>query len=176
MSHNTPPVFPDTDKFDGTNWVAWRGLIEIAADLRGVSGYLDGTTTKPPDTSPTITVTPPGAGSATAQLPTDTSWDSTTPSPAEWKTRNAWTKGLLVYNTKDPIGLGIILSGTAADAWKSYNDQYAKVSEIAILNAERDLREITYLDNHDFLEHIARLRTRWATATALGAQIDDKSF
>ncbi|EKM75878.1 hypothetical protein AGABI1DRAFT_45716, partial [Agaricus bisporus var. burnettii JB137-S8] len=125
MSHNTPPIFADIDKFDGTNWVAWRGLIEIAAELRGVSGYLEGTITQPLSTSPSIVLSPPATQSTatTSQGTIETAWDSSLPSQAEWKTRNAWTKGLLVYNTKDPIGLGIVLSGTAAEAWKSYTDQ-----------------------------------------------------
>lgn len=175
MSNTTPPIFPDTDKFDGTNWVAWNGLIGIAADLRGISGYLEGTIPKPSE-NPAIIVTPPTKPDDTQTTPADTPWDLLYPSQAEWKICNAWAKGLLVYNTKDPIGLGIVLSGTATEAWKSYKDQYAKVSEMAILNAERDLREITYSDNHDFLEHIAALRTKWATATALGALIDDRTF
>ncbi|XP_006455828.1 hypothetical protein AGABI2DRAFT_56440, partial [Agaricus bisporus var. bisporus H97] len=116
MSQNTPPIFPDTDKFDGTNWVAWSGLINIAADLRGVSDYLEGTIPQPSSSRTTAAKDEPAPS-------TDTSWESHTPTPAEWKIRNAWAKGLLIYNTKDPIGLGIALSGTAAEAWKSYKDQ-----------------------------------------------------
>ncbi|XP_006455704.1 hypothetical protein AGABI2DRAFT_76463, partial [Agaricus bisporus var. bisporus H97] len=128
MSNTTPPIFPETDKFDGTNWVAWNGLIGIAADLRGISGYLEGTIPKPPDNPPILLTSPASPqGQTTTTSPTtpppDTPWDSINPSLAEWKTRNAWTKGLLVYNTKDPIGLGVNLSGTAANAWKSYKDQ-----------------------------------------------------
>ena len=39
-------------KFNGTNWVEWKGTILSAADARGLGGYLDGTITKPPDLSP----------------------------------------------------------------------------------------------------------------------------
>jgi hypothetical protein len=68
------------------------------------------------------------------------------------------------------------MSGTAADTWKLYNGQYAKVSEMALMNTKRDLRKCTYMDNHNFTEHISRLWTLWATSTALGSQIDDKGF
>ena len=39
-------------KFNGTNWVEWKGTILSAADAHGLDGYLDGTITKPPDLSP----------------------------------------------------------------------------------------------------------------------------
>lgn len=108
---SAPPFFADTEKFDGTNWVAWSGLIRIAAEVRGVYGYLEGTIPKPSGT-PAITITPPGASTSTTattpkstttttiQPPGKTAWDSLNPSEAEWKVRNAWAKGLLIYNTK----------------------------------------------------------------------------
>jgi hypothetical protein len=189
MSQNLPPIFSDTDKFDGTNCVTWNGLISIATDLRGITGYLKGTIPKPSDNL-TITITPPttttSTSTTTQQLMAtdtttttpniDTPWSSLLPSLAEWTTCNAWAKELLIYNTKDPIGLGIVMSGTAVDAWKSYNNQYAKVSEMALMNAKWDLRKCTYTDNHNLTKHVSRLRTLWATLAALGSQIDDKGF
>jgi hypothetical protein len=84
--------------------------------------------------------------------------------------------GLLIYNTTDPVGLGININGTAADAWKSYKDTYEVASEIAIINADCDLRNLVYNDGDDFQEFINRMRTKWSNATALGAPIDDKAF
>ncbi|XP_006457163.1 hypothetical protein AGABI2DRAFT_181495 [Agaricus bisporus var. bisporus H97] len=187
MSNNTggsaPPIFADTAKFNGTNWVSWSGMIRIAAELRGVSGYLDGTVINPAtvnsaQTIPVITTTPsPTTTTATTtSTPSETPWESTTPRTAEWKVRNAWTMGLLIYNTTDPIGLGISIGGTAADAWKSYLDTYEVASEIATLNAEMELRNMVYTDGQDFTEFISRLRTKWSNANALGAKIDDKAF
>ncbi|XP_006460990.1 hypothetical protein AGABI2DRAFT_69849, partial [Agaricus bisporus var. bisporus H97] len=116
---NAPPIFADTAKFNGTNWVSWSGMIRIAAELRGVSGYLDGSIPNPAtETTLAINVIPPSPTDTTL-LPTDTPWESTTPRAAEWKVRNAWTMGLLIYNTTDPVGLGISIGGTAADAWRS---------------------------------------------------------
>jgi len=37
---------------------------------------------------------------------TEMPWDSNTPSPKEWRTHDAWTLGLLMFNTKNPAGLG----------------------------------------------------------------------
>jgi len=39
----SPPLFPDNEKFDGMNWIAWSENILIAAHMRGASGYLNGT-------------------------------------------------------------------------------------------------------------------------------------
>ena len=35
------------EKFDGSNWVEWKGTITSAAESRGLDGYLEGTITKP---------------------------------------------------------------------------------------------------------------------------------
>jgi hypothetical protein len=175
---SAPPTFTEPSKFNGSNWVAWKSLVTIAVNLRGAYGYLDGTTPKP---SPNPQNTPLPASPTTTTIPaptilSETPWESTTPTMAEWKVRDAWAMGLLIYNTTDPIGLGIDISGTAADAWKSYRDTYEIASEISIINADRDLRNTTYNDGDDFQEFINRMRTKWSNATALGAPIDDKAF
>lgn len=181
---SAPPVFADGAKFNGSNWVSWNGLIQIAADLRGVAGYLDGSVPKPTTPSPNpLTIPIPSSPTTqmsppvmTTHTPTDSPWESTMPSPTEWRVRNAWAMGLLIYNTTDPIGLGINIHGSAAEAWKSYIDTYQVASEVAVLNAELDLRNMAYSDGQDFVEFISRIRTKWSNATALGAKIDDKAF
>ncbi|XP_006457281.1 hypothetical protein AGABI2DRAFT_123149 [Agaricus bisporus var. bisporus H97] len=113
---SAPPIFADAAKFNGSNWVAWKGLVKIAAELRGVYGYLDGSAVNPTTTTTNTTLnplnvplpsTPPTTTVTTTLLPADSPWESSTPSASEWKVRNAWAMGLLVYNTTDPIGLGI---------------------------------------------------------------------
>ncbi|KAF7763932.1 hypothetical protein Agabi119p4_8469 [Agaricus bisporus var. burnettii] len=177
---SAPPIFADVAKFNGTNWVTWKGLVRIAADLRGVYGYLDGTVIRPTAPNPLaipLPSSPPDAAAATTtSLPTESPWESLTPTPSEWKVRNAWAMGLLIYNTGDAVGLGINIHGTAADAWKSYTETYEVASEVAVLNAELILRNTTYNDGQDFVEFITQMRTKWSNATALGATIDDKSF
>lgn len=178
---SAPPIFAEAVKFNSSNWVTWKGLVKIAADLRGVYGYLNGSIINPatsplhaplPTTPPATTATPV----TTTPLPPETPWESTTPTPSEWRVCNAWAMGLLIYNTNDAIGLGINIHGTATEAWKSYVDTYNVASEIAILNAELILHNSIYTDGQDFIEFISQMRTRWSNATALGAPIDDKAF
>jgi len=78
--------------------------------------------------------------------------------------------GLLIYNTTDPLGLGININGTAAEVWKSYLDTYNTPSEVALANVEQELRNMTYIDEQDFTAFISQLRTKWTIATALGVQ------
>jgi len=68
--------------------------------------------------------------------------------------------GLLIYNTTDPLGLGININGTAAEVWKSYLDTYNMPSEVALVNAEQELRNMTYIDGQDFTAFISQLRTK----------------
>lgn len=160
-------MFADNDKFDGNNWVAWSNLIRIAAEVRGAMGYLKGKVQNPaypPQTTtsiPTIVVTPApttaqttttaspatiATGTTLSPSPTtpsmpqaDTSWESLNLTKAEWKACNAWAKGLLIFNTKNPIGLGINMGGTAAKAWRSYVEVYEAGSDLAVANAEMEL-------------------------------------
>ncbi|KAF7762622.1 hypothetical protein Agabi119p4_9215 [Agaricus bisporus var. burnettii] len=189
---SAPPVFADLAKFNRSNWVIWSGLIKIAADLRGVYGYLDGSIANPSTITPNpltiaipalppVAATTPQTATQTEQItptqtPIETPWESITPSSTEWRVRNAWAMGLLIYNTNDPVGLGITIHSSAADAWKLYVETYQVASEVAILNAEMDLRNMTYADGQDFVEFISRIRTKWSNVTALGASINDKAF
>jgi len=47
--------------------------------------------------------------------------------------------GLLIYNTTDPLRLGININGTAAEAWKLYLDIYNIPSKVALANMEQEL-------------------------------------
>jgi len=47
IHQGAPPIFTDDDKFNGTNWVTWNRHINIAAQLKGVIGYLDGSIVQP---------------------------------------------------------------------------------------------------------------------------------
>ena len=139
------------------------------------SGYLDGFITAPTTFAPKETIDTTAQTTAlTSQA--ETPWHSLDPSPAEWKTRNAWTKDFLIFNTKNSTGLGIDTSGSAADTWKSYINGYGSTSSMARWSAERELRNLTYSDSDDFPNHIAILRNKLYNANALGAGIMDESF
>ncbi|KAJ7619055.1 hypothetical protein B0H17DRAFT_913527, partial [Mycena rosella] len=120
MSSNSPsvPLLPDGEKFDGTRFLGFKTTIYALAKARGVASYLDGTL---PDPSPP----PAGAGAPvptamTVVLPPDpTPIYSMSPSPEEWKHHDAFAYALIVLNSKNPIGLGLKLDGSAHDAMKS---------------------------------------------------------
>jgi len=155
-------MFNDTDKFDGTNWPTWSNNILSIALLKGITGYLDSTTTKP---------------AITTSIPTtETPWNSPNPSGDEWDARNAWTKILITFNTKNPVGLGININGTAAEAWKIYKDSYETTSDMARQNIEQELCNLTFSDGDDFQNHVTIMRNKPSQARALGADITDKNF
>ena len=47
-ANSNPPIFPKTEKFDGTNFGTFKTLITIAASSHGVLGYLRGLSSAPP--------------------------------------------------------------------------------------------------------------------------------
>jgi len=182
-----PPIFGDTSKFNGMNWITWRSNIQIAADFKSVIGYLDRSILRPslqPQQSPPAPPSIPSGSpspvvlqtSLTSSTSIETPWDSLNPTLSEWKVRNAWAMGLLIYNTTDPLGLGININRTAAKAWKSYLDTYNTPSEVALVNVEQELRNMMYIDRQDFTAFISQLRTKWTIATALGIQDDFVEF
>ena len=183
IGSTAPPIFGDASKFNGINWITWRSNIQIAADFKSVTGYLDGSiprlSLQPQQSPPTPPSIPSGSPSPvvlqtslTSLTPIETPWDSLNPTPSEWKVHNAWAMGLLIYNITDPLGLRININGTAAEAWKSYLDTYNTPSEVALANAEQELRNMTYINGQDFTAFISQLRTKWTIATALGIQDD----
>jgi len=146
---NTTPIFPTSEQFDGQNFIAFKRRIIIAARATGARAYLDGTPSPVPKPQPLLSGALP---------PEPTEWTSTSPSPNEWEVRDAWVLSLIIFNTINPVGLGVKMDGTAAEAWTSITDL------------------TMYSDGADFLAHVADLRTKWNTAVEKGAEIDDKGF
>ena len=165
-SHNSnPPVFTEDKKFNGENFYAFRTLVLTAARARGVTGYLDGTIKKPTSTTTTTT-----------QTTTATEWYSKTPSLDEWEVRDAWALGLLIFNTTNPVALGVVTTKTAADAWTSLTQTYAITTDMAAVAADAELRGMKYEDGQDFDMHIKQLREKLDDTLNAGAQISDASF
>jgi len=131
MSYGSAPsLFADEDKFDSTNWVAWSRNINIAIQLKGTTSYLD-ETIKNPFTSKLPTPPPSLPKALTSITTTETNWESLTPILNEWNVWNAWIMALLIYNTKNSVGLEINMDSSAANAWKSYKEGYEEVSDMA---------------------------------------------
>ena len=93
----------------------FRNQVLLAARLRSAEGYLDRTITTP---NPKIMVPTLSA----------TKWWDKILSHQEWQVQNVWTLELIVYNTKNPIGLGINMSATAAKVWETLKEAYSTIS------------------------------------------------
>ena len=112
-SARMPPLFGDTDKLNGANWTIWKENIKIIADIKRISEYLDGSIVNPaiPQQTTAVPLSIPSSTTTTLLPQPETTWDSPTPSPAKWKTYNAWTRMLILFNTKGATGLGINTTG-----------------------------------------------------------------
>ncbi|KAJ7242207.1 hypothetical protein C8J57DRAFT_1084480, partial [Mycena rebaudengoi] len=108
------PLLPDGEKFDGTGYSGFKTKIVALAKARGLDGYIDGKITCP--VAPTIGT---GVPQSTSLPPEPTSIYSLAPSYDEWRHRDAIATALLILNVKNPVGLGLKVDGTAAEAMKS---------------------------------------------------------
>ena len=110
---NNPPIFINKNKFDGTNWIGWSNAITIAARLCSARRYLEGTVNMPT----TVNINTIQTDAQDTPLPPEpTPWTSRTPSEGKWEIHDAWTMSLLIYNIKNPVGLGVRMEESAADA------------------------------------------------------------
>lgn len=164
-TRQTPPKFPEEVHFDGTNYTTIKNRVLIAARARGAREYLEETIKRPSETDDI---------KKGDEKPTE--WFSKTPSIEEWEERDAWALGLIIYNTKNPIGLGIKMDGTAAEARSALKENYGEFSEIAAMMAEKRLRATEFTDGMDFTKHIEDLREKWKSATEKGANISEAAF
>ncbi|KNZ73534.1 hypothetical protein J132_01341 [Termitomyces sp. J132] len=148
LGGSNPPIFPDDCQFDGTNYTLFRDRVVIAVQLKGADGYLGGSILAPhSETKPSPTASP-----ATA-----TEWWDPSPSPQQWRAQNARALALIVYNTENPVGVGIQMSGMAVEAWSTLRKSYGAVSDLGVASMENVLRMAKYKDSADFPEHIADL-------------------
>ena len=85
---------------------------------------------------------------------------SRTSSLEEWEDRDACALRLIVYNTKNLVGLGIKIDSTAVEAWVTLTKNYGVYSEIAALNAEKQLHTTEFTDGMDLTKHIEDLREK----------------
>jgi len=85
----------------------------------------------------------------------------------------AWSLAFLYRN---PTRLGINIDGIAAKTWTSYINTYEKALNMAWLNAEQTLWNMTYLDCTDFNNFIINMHNKWSDAKVLGSKINNKDF
>ena len=137
----------------------------MTAKIREAIGYLDNliktTSTKPaklanlnkPTTKPKITIVMITSES--------TSWECNEPTVSKWKVQNTWIKRLLMYNIHNIIGLGADILEIAERLWNSLMDLYDRISEIAKLYVEEQLRSLHLCDGNDFPNHVIFIRQLW---------------
>ena len=88
-----------------------------------ITGYLDRTIKNPSISKlPALPLLSPKA--LISITTTEMNWESLTPTPNKWNVWNAWVMALLIYNTKNSVGLRINIDSSAADAWKSYKRKH----------------------------------------------------
>ncbi|KAG6871099.1 hypothetical protein C0992_011718, partial [Termitomyces sp. T32_za158] len=141
-----------------------------AARGRGLLGYMTG---KIPD--PRMIATDEKA-KATESTTTSTWWGSLTPTPDEWLQRDAYARSMVTLNVLNPIGAGVRMDGTAADAWQSLTVIHNAKTDLGLLQAEEELNSIKYVDGANIEAHFKAMRTAWAKANNQGAGIDDRRF
>ncbi|KAG6838283.1 hypothetical protein C0991_000546, partial [Blastosporella zonata] len=147
--------------FTGNNWLQFKTKLVSAARGRGLHGYLDGTLTRP---SPPTNEKP--------QMVT-TWWGSTTPTCEEWDQRDAFAMSMVALNVENPVGRGVKLDGTAAEAWGSLTAIHNIKSGLGLVNAEAALAAIRYNKGDNLKAHFTAMRTAWGNANNQGADIGD---
>ncbi len=68
------------------------------------------------------------------------------------------------------------MDGTAAEAWASLVGRYQKLTDLARVYAQRELRSVHLGEGEDFVAHMADLHTKHKRANAVGAKIEDADF
>ncbi|CAA7267101.1 unnamed protein product [Cyclocybe aegerita] len=164
-----------------TTWLSYTAPPDFP---QGARGYLKGTIPNlaahplaapiPPSpltTTPIITTTT--ALPSTAAL---TPWTYASPTAEEWDIRDAWAMGLLTWNVKNVVGLGVKTDGMVAQAWTSLKSQYETTSDLAAVLADTELHLIKFHNGDNLPTHIANLRSKWAYANSVGVEILDRDF
>jgi len=67
-------------------------------------------------------------------------------------------KEFLMYNICNIIKLGVDILGIAKRLWSSLTDLYNRISEMAKLHVEEQLKSLHLCDGDDFLNHVALLK------------------
>jgi hypothetical protein len=153
---------PSEERFNSTNWVEWKAMIWAAAKSCGLTGYLSRDIARP---------------SSGPQPAEDSSyWGSPNPTLNQWLQQDAFAQGLVVLNVKNAIGHGVKTEGTATETWLSLTSICDAVSDLSLVQAEKILRSITYVDGTDLDAHFSALRKAWSEANGQGAKILDAGF
>ena len=142
-------LLPPEEKFNGTNLLQWKKTIAQLLGMKGLEGYVDGSISKP---SPPL--------KAPEVPPTATPVYSSTPSVDEWTFRDRLAQGHITLNCTNMIGLGVVDTGTAKEAWDSILAEYGKGTDMRLSHAQDILNQTIFVEGSDIQEHIELLRMR----------------
>ncbi|CAA7270352.1 unnamed protein product [Cyclocybe aegerita] len=84
--------------------------------------------------------------------------------------------GLIAWNIRNPIGLGVKMDGTAVQVWSSLKVQYKTTSDLTTVLTDTELRGIKFCNGDDLLTHFVHLQSKWAYANSVGTHILDHDF
>ena len=147
----TLTILSDEQKFNRDNFLKWEINMLQLLGSKGLSGYINGTITKPAK---------PPAGTAS---PDPTPIYSTGLNYDEWVFRDQLARGHIALNCTDIAGLGVMTTGTAKEAWDSIKSEWGKSTDMRRSHAQEVLDKTVYAEDSDIQEHIKLLRTRKAT-------------
>jgi gag-polypeptide of LTR copia-type len=153
-------ILSEEQKFNGDNLLQWTNNITQLLGAKGLMGYIDGNIPKPAQ-SPTPAKDAPISG---------TPIYSTTPTLDEWNFRDQLTRGHITLNCTDVASLGVIITGTARDAWKSIESEWGKSTDMRRSHAQEALNRTEYMEGNDVQDHIKLLRTRKAAVDNLSTE------
>jgi gag-polypeptide of LTR copia-type len=148
-------ILSEDQKFNGDNLLQWKNNITQLLGAKGLMGYVDGKIPKPTQ-SPTISDsdTPPPATATVTPI------YSTTPTLDEWNFRDQLARGHITLNCTDVAGLGVVITGTAKEAWDSIQNEWGKSTDMRRSHAQEALNQTVFAEGTDIQEHIKLLRTR----------------
>ncbi|KAG6870455.1 hypothetical protein C0992_013330 [Termitomyces sp. T32_za158] len=147
MSNPALYQLPMEKRFDGSNWSTFKTIITEAARGRGLLDYFNGTIADPG--------TKEESDSKRAVVPetSTTWWGASNPTPDEWKQWDAYARSMIILNVINPIGAGVNLDGTAAQAWESLTKIHNARTDLGLLQAEEELNSIKYRDGANIESH-----------------------
>ena len=152
-------ILSEEQKFNGDNLLQWKNNITQLLGAKGLMGYIDGKIPKPSQS--------PTSDEDHSKPITGTPIYSTTPTLDEWNFRDQLTRGHITLNCTDVTSLGVIITGTAKDAWDSIENEWGKSTDMRRSHAQEALNRTEYMEGNDIQDHIKLLRTRKAAVDNL---------
>ena len=141
-----------SDRFDDTNWLAFKIMVIIVAKVWKAIGYLENTIkdlfklikliSEMMLTIETI--------KTKVTFVDNTNWKFNEPLASKEWVRNVWTKGLLLCNIKNSIGIRANISRITAELWESLIKLYNRWSQVAKLYAEEKIKSLQLHNKDDF--------------------------